>query len=385
MNWWTLVWLELKAIATDKAIAITLFGGVLFYSVLYPLPYLHEVPTKQGIVVVDLDRSSVSRQLIRHADASPKLQVVGTIGAIADAKAWIESGHAQGVLVVPEHFSRDLKLGKGSTLSVAGDASYFLVYSAIAEGLVEVAMDFATELKWQALMSHGSHPAVAEIQLHPLDINTVPTFNLSLGYTPYVVPGLFLLILQQTLLVGTGILGAGQWRQQGYWSQVSPIMLLSCRVLAFILIYSVFAAYYLGWCYYWYGANLMASLVEIVLLILPFLLSTALAGVALSALFVRRELPTQFYLLSSMPVLFVSGFVWPLTLIPSSLVWLSQLFPVTPAIMAMLELNQMGASWSHILPYWLHMWLLLLLFTPLAWCGIHYHRKQLSGLSSNEP
>ncbi len=378
MSIWKLVWLELKAIATDKAIAITLFGGVLFYSVLYPLPYLHEVPTRQAIVVVDLDRSSLSRELIRHANASPKLEVVGTVGSIPEAANWIalpkEGIQAHGLLVIPEHFNRDVKLGKGATLAIGGDASYFLVYSAIAEGLVDVGMDFATELKWQALTSRGTNPVAAEMQLNPLDINSVPAFNLSLGYTPYVVPGLFLLILQQTMLVGIGILGAGQWRNKGYWDQVSPLMLLGGRMLAFMLIYSIFTVYYVGWCYYWYGANLMASATEVGLLLLPFLLATTVVGIAFSALFTKREQPTQVLLLLSMPILFASGFVWPLSLIPEPLVWLSQIFPVTPAIMGMLEMNQMGVSWSQILPYWLHMWGLLILFTPLAWWGIKYHR-----------
>ena len=38
MNMWRLMLTELKAIISDKAIAVTLFGGVLFYSILYPLP-----------------------------------------------------------------------------------------------------------------------------------------------------------------------------------------------------------------------------------------------------------------------------------------------------------------------------------------------------------
>ncbi len=63
----------------DKAISLTLFGGVLFYAVLYPLPYLHQVPTEQQLVVVDHDNSSLSRRLIRHADASARIQVVGRV------------------------------------------------------------------------------------------------------------------------------------------------------------------------------------------------------------------------------------------------------------------------------------------------------------------
>ena len=115
ISFWQLVSAELKAIVADKAIAVTLFGGVLFYSVLYPLPYLHQVPTEQQLVVVDLDRSSLSRRLIRHEDASAKISVIGQVTSISQAQSWIESGRAHGLLVIPEGFRRDLLLGKGVT------------------------------------------------------------------------------------------------------------------------------------------------------------------------------------------------------------------------------------------------------------------------------
>ncbi|MGL4895079.1 MAG: ABC transporter permease, partial [Shewanella sp.] len=115
LSLWQLVICELKAIVSDKAIAVTLFGGVLFYSVLYPLPYLHQVPTEQQLIVVDLDHSSLSRQLIRHADASAKIQVIGQVGSITAAKQFIETGKAHGLLVIPAGFRRDLLLGKGVT------------------------------------------------------------------------------------------------------------------------------------------------------------------------------------------------------------------------------------------------------------------------------
>lgn len=375
MKWWQLVWLELKAITADKAIAITLFGGILLYSVLYPLPYLHQVPTKQKIVVVDLDHSSLSRKLIRDSQASPQLSIVASLSSINEAKNWITHQQAQGLLVIPANFSQDLKRGNSVTLAIGADASYFLVYSAIAEGLIHVIQDFSKQIKFQALMMQGTNPAVAQLQLNPVKVNTVPTFNLSLGYTPYVVPGLFLLILQQTMLIGICILGAGQWQQKSYWQQVSPSMLLACRVTAFLLLYSFFTAYYVGWCYYWYKVNIVASLLQVSMLLIPFLLATALGGIALSSLFTRRDLPTQVVLLSSMPILFAAGFVWPLTLVPEALQWLSQLFPVTPAIMGMLELNQMGASWQQIQPYWWQMWLQCVIFGLLAWWGIKYRKS----------
>ncbi|WP_372870382.1 ABC transporter permease [Shewanella sp.] len=383
-----LILCELKAIVSDKAIAVTLFGGVLFYAVLYPLPYLHQVPTEQALVVVDLDNTSLSRTLVRHADASPKIRVAAGAGSVAEAKMLIASGDFHGLLVIPLGFKRDLLLGKGATLSYGGDASYFLVYSALVEGLVSAGMDAAKSVQLLGLLSRGESFTGATLSLAPMHLNAVPAYNPSLGYIPYVVPGLFLLILHQTLLIGTGILGAGQWGgsgqpgakgetgESGYWTQVSPLKLLLGRSLAFGLLYLGFGGFYLGWCYHWYGVSVQSSLGQMLLFALPFLLSTLFAGIAASCLFSRRELPTQVMLLASMPILFVSGFVWPLSLIPEPLVLVSKVIPAVPAIFGMLKLNQLGAGFAAVMNEWLILWGLAAVYFVLAFAGLRWRRNR---------
>ncbi|WP_434939755.1 ABC transporter permease [Shewanella sp. HL-SH8] len=378
MTFWVLYFAEWRALLADKAIVVTLFGGVVFYSVLYPLPYLHQVPTEQTIVVVDHDNSSLSRMLTRHADASAKIDIVAHANSINEAKQLIKQGHAHGLLVIPDGFRRNLLLGKGVTLSYGGDASYFLIYSAVAEGLVAAGMDAGKHVQLIGLLARGENPALAEQSVNSVNINAVPAFNPSLGYTPYVVPGLFLLILHQTLLIGTGILGAGQWRKKGYWQQVSPMAIFSARMAMFVSLYSVFSSFYIGYCFYVYQVTVLGTLAETALMMLPFLLATTAAGIALSCLFTRRDLPTQIFLLSSMPILFVAGFVWPIALIPEPLVWMSQVIPAIPAINSMLTLNQMGADWSAIMPQWLQMWLMFAVFSGLALAGIRRRQKEVN-------
>ncbi len=370
MNFFALMFEELKAIVTDKAIAITLFGGVIFYSVLYPLPYLNEVPTRQQIVVVDGDHSSLSRLVIRHAQASPKLEVVAQVDDLTQAQAAVNSGQAHGYLVIPEGFRRDLLRQRGVTLAYGGDANYFLVYSAILEGLVSVGIDAGKYIQFQGLLARGEAAKQVQRELEPIHLNSVPAFNPSLGYTSYVVPGVLLLVLHQTLLIGTGILGAGQWQRQGYWRSVGLGQLLSARVATFGLIYSLFTAYYIGYCHYWYQVGVQGNLGQVCLFLLPFLLATSLAGIAFSSLFVRRDLPTQVLLLISMPILFVSGFVWPVELIPAPLQAVSQLIPGVVIIKGMLQLNQMGADWQSVAPLWWQLWGLVLFYLLLAYLGL---------------
>ncbi|QYJ94214.1 ABC transporter permease [Shewanella spartinae] len=370
MNFFALMFEELKAIVTDKAIAITLFGGVIFYSVLYPLPYLNEVPTRQQIVVVDGDHSSLSRLVIRHAQASLKLEVVAQVDDLSQAQAAVNSGQAHGYLVIPEGFRRDLLRQRGVTLAYGGDANYFLVYSAILEGLVSVGIDAGKYIQFQGLLARGEAAKQVQRELEPIHLNSVPAFNPSLGYTSYVVPGVLLLVLHQTLLIGTGILGAGQWQRQGYWRSVGLGQLLSARVATFGLIYSLFTAYYIGYCHYWYQVGVQGNLGQVCLFLLPFLLATSLAGIAFSSLFVRRDLPTQVLLLISMPILFVSGFAWPVELIPAPLQAVSQLIPGVVTIKGMLQLNQMGADWQSVAPLWWQLWGLVLFYLLLAYLGL---------------
>ncbi|WP_350431953.1 ABC transporter permease [Shewanella sp. H8] len=375
MNFWQLIIAECKAILTDKAIMTTLFGGVLFYSILYPSPYLYEVPTEQPVVVVDQDNSSLSRLLIRHADASAKIKILANVSSIDEAQTWIEEGKAHGLLVIPPNFRRDLMLGKGATLSYGGDASYFLIYAAVVEGLVNAGIDASKQVQFIGLLARGQNPQLAQQAINSVSLNSVPAFNPSLGYTPYVVPGLFLLILHQTLLIGTGILGASQWRKPGYWQQVRPVTLVLARLSVFMMIYALFSSYYLGYCFYWYKVTVIAPVLEVGLFMLPFLLATAALGIYLSSYFYRRELPTQLYLLVSMPILFVSGFVWPVELIPQPLVLASQAIPAVPAIMGMIELGQLGSGWLAIMPKWLQLWGLFAVFATMAIMAISDKQK----------
>ena len=145
-----------------------------------------------------------------------------------------------------------------------------------------------------------------------------------------------------------------------------------------MMIYALFSSFYLGFCFYWYKVSVVATVVEVGLFMLPFLLATGSLGIYLSSLFNRRELPTQLYLLVSMPILFVSGFVWPIALIPEPLVLASQVIPAVPAIMGMLELNQLGAGWSAVMPKWLQLWGLFAAFATMAIVAIARKQKSVN-------
>ena len=182
-------------------------------------------------------------------DATPQVQVSRYAHSLDQAKQYIEQDGLAGMLVIPEYFYRDLLLGKSSTLSYAGDASYFLVYSTIVEGMVASGETLAASIKINRSIIEGQALQLAKEQYKPVKINLRPVFNTTMGYVNYVVPAVFILILHQTLLIAAGLLGGGQTEQTrsgntGYWMQVSPWQLLAVRTTLFILIYLVLMLFY---------------------------------------------------------------------------------------------------------------------------------------------
>ena len=373
---------ELKAIFTDPAIILTVFGGLIFYSFLYPLPYSQQTPQEQSITVVNLDKSLTSYQLERMADATPQVKIVTHANSIEQAKQQFFSGVARGILVIPKHFNRDLLLGKSPTLSYAGDASYFLVYGTIAEGLAKAGGTLAAKAKIKQLLIDGVPIERAKKQYGQIKLNMKPTFNPTLGYVNYVVPAVFILILQQTLIIGLGLMGSDEKSSHGYWNKQTTLRMIATKTLIFVTIYYLMAFYYFGFSFDFYGINKLASPLLLIVLLAPFLLTSCFIGICLGAIVPRKEWVTVFVLFGSMPLVFSAGFIWPLESVPQPLIWLTSLFPSTPAIQAFLSVNQMGAEFSQIISQWRLLWIQVLGWGVLAFFA--YKKQQHQFRKANE-
>ncbi len=173
-------------------------------------------------------------------------------------------------------------------------------------------------------------------------------------------------------MIATGLLGGGQAEQTrsghtGYWMQASPWQLLAVRTTLFILIYLVLMLFYFGFSFKFYGIARLAHPLDLAILALPFLLSTAFLGIVIGQLIPRRELVTALVLLSSLPLVFTAGFVWPSNMLPTPIYYFAQLIPSTPGIQGFLRLNQMGAELYQIRPLYLQLWSQVLVYGLLSW------------------
>lgn len=343
MSFLSLIKNEAKAIFSNSTIVLAMIGGVLFYAVLYPLPYLNQSPEEQKITVVDLDKSELSRKFILMANASQQLDVIEQAESVNQAKQQFLDNRVTGFLVIPYGFSTDLQLGQASTVAYAGDASYFLVYGTIIEGLMKAGGTLAAEYRIARMTIDGTPIAAAMDTFQPFKSNYVPVFNRNMGYVEYVVPAVFVLILQQTLLMAVGV------RQKAATALESSVSHLVARFSIFLFSELVLACFYFGYVFNHYHISRFSTAIDVIILLVPFISSVIILGMLLARWLPTTESLLLLVLFSSMPIVFSAGFIWPTELIPSLITDLMHLLPSGFAINGFLKLNQQGAGLHSVL------------------------------------
>ena len=359
-----MLWAELLRLWRDRAVLLTIFGGVLCYAVLYPQPYLNDRTAELPLAVIDRDRSASSRQLLRWIDASPDVRLAFSVSQLAEVRARLELGQVRGFIDIPSGFERDMARGASPVVALAGDANYFLVYGASMEAMASAVLRMGAQVQMQGALSSERYGPWATSAVQPFRLNLQPLYNPSLGYLGYVIPAVFVLILQQTLLLAAGLAGAGRG------ADGSALRSSANRALALGLPYLPLALFYFGFCFAAYEVERHARPEALAVLILVFLLAIACMGAAFGAWLPQRRLSAPLVMLSSLPMIFSAGFIWPRFLIPAPLRWLSDLAPSTPAIQAFLSLNQLGADFMVIVPFLIHLLALAAGFLALAWLGL---------------
>jgi len=370
---------EFSVLIHDWGILLTVFGGLLFYAFLYPQPYLNNVPEEQLVALVDLDDSSASRRLARWIDATPGARIVHRPYSIEEAKKLLMHQQVKGLVVIPANFMKDSLLGRSPVVGLAGDANYFLVYGAIIEGAMAAVITSAATIRVGEMIIAGAPVRTAPEHWLPIRLNARPLFNDSEGYLQYVLPAVFIVILHQTLLLGSGLLGAnynerlssGEEKASGQ----SALAILAARFTLMFSIYLVMGLLYMGICFEIYGIARHAGLGDLWLMILAFTAATTALGLLFGTLLPRTEVTAPLVMVSSLPLVFSAGFVWPIELVPPAIRLVSELAPTTSAIQGFLKLNQMGATFPEVFAHWSWLLALFVLFSVSAWFVL---RRRLS-------
>jgi len=348
LAWFSLVD-ELKTIFSDSGAMLILFFAVFSYPLVYSIAYKNNVVRDIPVTIVDLDKTSVSRQMTRMFGATKELSVSQEVGSLQEAKKLFWEGNSKGVILIPEGFEKNLTRGFQTSVSVYCDASYFLIYKETLGGVIQAAGTLSAGVEIKRLLAAGSSGEQAMQQRDPMPAKFFSLYNPAGSYGSSIMPGMILIILQQTLLIGIGMIGgAGKERRNN--QEIKPgvrvrqgmFSVVFGKGLAYFLIYIPNIAFTLVYLSKWFGFPDKGSFTDVCILLVPYLFSVIFLGLMISMLFRRREHSIMALVFFSPIVLFISGLSWPTTAIPPLLRQLAQIFPSTTMIPAYLRVRTMG-------------------------------------------
>jgi ABC-2 type transport system permease protein len=359
---------EWRRVLADRSVLGLFVLAPLLYGVFYPQPYLGQLVRNIPIAVVDQDLSELSRRIIQTVDADEAIKVALRAETLAEAQVALYARKVFGILAIPAGTEREVLKGNRARLPAYVDSAYFMVFNRTLQGILD-----STNAVTDELVSHGgrldaslSKAALARVE--PVELLMAPLYNPTGGYASYVVPAAFVLILQQTLLMGAAMLGGvaferGGKRARGARGAATTVL---GQGFAHFTLYLPALALYLIVLPRIYGFSTLGHILDLFLLAAPFILAVSFLGQFAGTLFKRRETAVLLFLATSLPLFFMVGVSWPADAIPEALRTASRVFPSTSAIDGLVRINQMGAHLHEVLKDWTTLWIMTGIYFLLA-------------------
>lgn len=354
---------ELGRVLSVRPAFAVLVAAAGLYALFYPQPYVNEALREVPIAVVDQDGTAASRDLARRVDATPDVAVVLALPDLPSAERAVHERRVSGILLIPQRFERELLHGRASPVALYADASYFLIHQRIAGAITTVARTLGAEIEGARLVGAGIDPALAAAVTDPMPLTAVPLFNPQGGYATYLLPAAFVLILQQLLLIGAGILGTTPDPDRPAAGAAATVL---GKGLAYLALEALVVPFYLVALPYLYGLPRLGPVTTILVFAVPFVLAVGGLGLALSAVF-RTPLAVQLTAAAvGLPFFFLAGFAWPLEAMPAAVRLVATLVPSTAAIDGFVRIAQLGAPLSEVRGPFVILWGLAILYAGLA-------------------
>ena len=376
---------EFITMLKDPGTILIMFIGIFMYGLFYTIPFSTHILREVPIAVVDFDNSSLSRELIRDLNSNEFLEVASRPTTVEEAKTEYFQNKVRSYVIIPKDFERDILRGGNSFISSYEDSSFLIIYKQVATGVATTAGSLGTKLEIGKFMKKGLSKQQAITAKLPFDYVQIPLFNPMGSYQNYIYPIVLILILQQTMLVGTGLLGGTlkeklrgikKWSESGVIDEKlkkvnefsdNPYEIVWGKSLAYFALYFFYSLICFLIFPAFLGYQMTYNLIPMFLILIPFLFSIAFLGQTLVYFYAEREYSLFILVATSVPMIFLPGFVWPKEALPLWLLIFSKFIPATSAMDGLTRINQFGASFSQVQQdFWVLLGLCVLYFILAA-------------------
>ena len=373
---------ELGIISNDGSILLTVFIAPLLYMFLLGTIYLYKDVDSVDVAVLDQDNSQLSRTFIRFLESSQKVHIKHQVLNYAEAKDYLLNIDVHGVIMIPKGFDGDIRLLKGTHISVYLNNSRFLMSNEINKTVQKIAIMMGAGIRLQYFEEHGARPQDAMEMVMPVQADIRFMNNVFNNYGYFLLPGLLLLILHQTLVIGLGesislerqektLSGLLKYDYGIFTAMIGKnIVYFGLYISYFLLLFSVIFPFF--------GLPLKGNLPSLILISFLFVISVLLFTNLLSLFFKKQLVYMEILAFTTYPIFLITGYSWPKYALALPYQILADFIPVTPMLEAVVKITQQNAGMEYVQHPIMVLIVQIVIYSGLTYWRYYYLREHES-------
>lgn len=364
---------EFRLVKQDAGIILFFLFLPLAYPVIYSLIYNPELVRDVKMVVVDNDRSSISRELVRNIDATEEAWVIGYAADINEARKAVNNHKCYGILEIPDGFGKKIGNGEQANAVMYCESSLLLRYRGFLMATTNVSQAMGAEILSEKI--DDVVPLAATISTgDPMPVESVSMGNIQSGFDSFIMPGVVVLILHQVIILAAGMAGGAKRERPeltGYaGTRKIPgvAMTMFGHMLCYITILIVPTIFLLHYVPLIFSFPMEGNIWEILVFIFPMVMACLGLGFCFQGIVRERESVFVLWVVTSVMFLFLSGITWPRYAMSPLWHTLGDLVPATWGVEGFIRINTNGASLSQVSGDYIALWILAVIYLVAGYC-----------------
>jgi ABC-2 type transport system permease protein len=314
---------ELRQIRRDRRTLLILLFVPVFFLLIYGYALNFDIRNVR-LGLQDNDRSAASRELVSAFVNSGYFDLVGEAVRPEAIDAMLDRDDARAVLVIPARFGADVASGRPTAVQfiVNGDnANTATTVVGYAAGLVN---SLSLRYELQARIASPTGPV--------LTVEPRVWYNPELRSTLFLVPGLIAYIAMLTAVVSTA-LSIVREKEAGTMEQVrmspiGPVPYVLGKTAPYFVVSLVSSMSIVVAAILLFDMPMRGSWVALVAVVSLFLVGALAFGLLISSIAESQQVAFQVALLTSfLPTLMLSGFIFPISSMPTALQVVTYIVP----------------------------------------------------------
>lgn len=375
---------EFYLVMKDPGVLLFFFALPTLYPIVYTLIYNPEIVEKIPVAVVDNSRSAKSRELVRMLDATQSVDVAGYAANMSEARKWMNEHHVYGIFEVSDNYATKVGRGEQATVTFYSDMSLLLRYRAFLSALTDIQLSLGSEIRMQKVEASGMLGSMATGggDSTPLNVDAIMMGDPTSGFASFVIPGILILILQQSMVLGVAMLAGGSAERRRRNGGIDPLAIpatpgatLLGKMLCYVVLYIPLVLYILHIVPSIFSLPHVGNIWHELLFVAPMLIASVFLGELISVFVSERESSMAVVVFTSVIFLFLSGLTWPRYAMNWFWHTLGDFVPATWGVEGFIRINSNGSTLAEQSEPYIWLWGLALFYFVLAYLFLLWKKK----------